>query len=94
MAAKQNSYQSLGDGLVIGSHQAMTKLYRPKVILCRTILGLSSARIAEFFGVVGKPYIEGLRSAMIEELNGSDIPFCSWREIAERVKGRDSSDYI
>ncbi len=91
---KQNSYKSLGEGLVLGGHQAMAQVYRPKVVLCRTILALSAANIAQFFGVVGKPYIEGIRAAMIEELDGSDIPFSSWREIAERVKGRESADYI
>jgi predicted trehalose synthase len=90
---KQNSYRTVSAG-VLGGHEAMRAVYLPKVRIADSILRLSAASIAQAFGVVGKAYIEGCRHAMILELNGCQVPLSSWREVADRVKGRTSLDYV
>lgn len=86
MAYKQNTYRDLG-GATLGGHEAMEKLYRPKVVLVRDVMRLSAATIAATFNVVGKHYIEGLRFAMIEEIDKWPGPMCSWKESANRILG-------
>ena len=87
MAKKANRYKTI-DGFVIGSHDGMAAIYRPKVIIARQILALSAATIAEAFGVIGRQYIDGVREAMLDELDGCQTPLCSWREVAARLNGR------
>lgn len=86
----ENSYKTLGNE-IIACHKGMAKLYKPKVVLCGTILRLSASLIAESFGVVGQHYIEALRHEMIRELDACPVPLSSWREVAERVKVREST---
>lgn len=90
----QNSYRTLpfGRGVVAG-HEAMQAAYLPKVKIVNQILHLSAGTIADVFGVVGKAYIDGIRHAMVLELDACPVPLTGWREVADRVKGRHSSDY-
>lgn len=86
---KVNAYRRSGELLFCG-HEAMEKLYQPKVVICKQIIGLSAGTIARAFNVVGKAYIEGIRQAMIEELEGMSTPACSWRDVATRLKSREA----
>lgn len=85
---KENRYRYLGNGQIVGDGQGMAKLFKPKVLICRQILGLSAQHIAAAFGCVGQVYIDAMRSEMLRELEACTVPLTGWREIADRVKGR------
>lgn len=84
---RPEAYQSLGNGVILGCDDAIKGLAKSKVELYRQICALSASVISETFGVVGKPYIDGLRFAMIEDVQAWRGPQCSWRESAARVAG-------
>lgn len=94
MSKKQvvsSSFRSKSGHVLAVGHESMEQLFVPKVLIVRQILGLSAQHIASFFGVVGAQYVEALRSEMISELERGD-PACGWRDIANRVKGREESE--
>ncbi len=86
MANPQNVYKSQS-GVLMASHQALKTLYVPKVLLCRQVMGLSYAVLAKTFNMVGKAQLEGIRHAMIEDIDQWQGPMCSWRESAARLLG-------
>lgn len=92
VAYKQNNYRTLGNGVVLSDHHGQD--YVPKTHICQQILRLRAAQISEAFdGAIGSPLIEGIRYAMIAELDACVHQLGSWREIAAMVKGRTDHFY-
>lgn len=92
MAARkqpQNNYRTMDNGVVLSDHAGMH--YSPKTHICQQILSLRAQQISEVFdGAQGSMLIEGIRYAMIEELDACIHQLSGWREIAAMVKGRDN----
>jgi hypothetical protein len=84
--AKQNSYQRT-NGLILGGHEAMAKIYKPRVVLVRDVMALSYHVLAQTFGMVGKAQLDGIRHALIEDITHWPGPMASWRESAARLRG-------
>ena len=90
MAARkvaQNSYLTMSGGVVAHNHDGQVK--RPKTHILAQINRLEYHVLSAFFGgIKGKFLLDGIKYAMVAELDACTHELSDWREVAQMVQGR------